>query len=94
MNVVMSVGLLMVAAKYGWPVGGGGFVVWYFVHCYFNKNADCLWCKGRNKRRTKKGQGSSFHFCLWPRWLGGCDGSGRRHRLGTVLMGGRGVGRD
>lgn len=30
--------------------------------------------------------GKTFRFCAVPVWLGGCGGSGRRRRLGSLLL--------
>lgn len=41
---------------------------------------------------TAFGGSRSYHFCSVPMLLGGCGGSGRRRRLGSLVMG-RGLGK-
>lgn len=58
--------------------------VCYLLDCWRAPWSDCWWCGGGSKRRISGRR--SFRFCLWPVWLGGCSGSGRRRRLGSLLL--------
>lgn len=74
--------LLVLVAKFGWlPVGGVVLVGW-LAHSWRRPNTACLLCKGRKRNF---GSGKSWSFCLL------CKGSGRRRRVGAVLLG-RGFG--
>ena len=67
----------------GWTAGAALGVVCWVVHSWYSPLADCWWwwCKGKPKRRTKRGTGKTFHMCLI------CDGSGRRRRFLTAVTG-------
>lgn len=81
--VIVVVGLL-IAAKYGWPLGVGAALLGYLGHAYAFPWAVCKHCGG-NPRNSDKG-GSNFNISCW--W---CESSGRRRRWGSrILRGGWG----
>jgi hypothetical protein len=79
-------------STYGWVALAAVCLLGWVAHSWYNPLTDCVWCGSRSKRRSKGGTGKTFHFCVFPRWLGGCDGTGRRPRILTLITK-RGLGR-
>lgn len=76
----MSAGMHSVAAL-GWVAFVAVMVLGAFVNTWHRSESDCWWCHGKSKRRGRDGEGSTFHPCMCPWWLGGCDGDGKRNRV-------------
>ena len=85
---------LVLAMKYGWIAGALVCVTGWVLNSWYDPHVDCWFCKSRAKRRSRRGTGKTFHFCAWPRWMGGCNGSSRRLRFLPWAIGhGFGLGR-
>lgn len=69
----------------------GVVLVYWILASLYDPWVDCWFCGGSPKKR-RKGKTKVFHFCAWPTWLGGCDGSGRRRRFWSAVLG-RGFGK-
>lgn len=79
---VAFVGLLLVG-KFGvWPAAGVVVLGWLWWS-YRRPNTRCFACKGSPRKHDKSGR--NWSYCLV------CKGSGKRRRLGAVLLG-RGFG--
>jgi len=74
-------------AELGWVGFGATGLSCWFIHNWWRPLADCAYCRGRAKRRGQDGDGTTFHRCIWPKWLGGCGGRGERKRLLTAITG-------
>lgn len=76
--------LLVLVAKFGWWLVGGGLLVGWLFHSWRRPMTRCWWCNG--SPRNYGSSGRSWSNCLV------CGGSGRRRRVGAVLLG-RGFGK-
>lgn len=76
--------LLVLVAKFGWLLVGVMLVAGWVVHSWRRPMTRCWLCKG--SPRNYGSSGKSWSNCL------GCGGSGRRRRVGAVLLG-RGFGK-
>lgn len=67
-------------------VTAGILLLWYLLDCWCSPWSDCWWCHGSPKRRAHGRSRRTFRYCLWPVWLGGCGGSGKRRRVGSLVL--------
>lgn len=85
MTAVIILAALLVAAKYGWPLGVGCGVAAWLLHGWFFPWSSCMWCSGNTKHDSETGK--SWNVWCRGALLGmGCGGSGKRRRLGSRLL--------
>lgn len=84
MTFLILVAALVVAAKYGWPLGIGAAVLGWLIHSFIFPWKTCLACGGNPK--TADQSGNNFRISCWR-----CESSGRQRRLGSrIIRGGWG----
>lgn len=84
MTFLILVAALVVAAKYGWPLGIGAAGLGWLVHSFVFPFKTCVACSGNP--RVYDQSGKNYRVACWK-----CESTGRLRRVGSrILRGGWG----